>query len=381
MKKIYALLFFVLIACLVMGAAKFDPILGQVREADAGALSKATSSDVTEGTNDTAYVTSKALKDANIRANVQQVYAYAQDFEITEALHGSLITNANATTNIKGSFAAGLPTGFWCDIANEVGGGGIDSYTKLILHLNNNATDSSASNHTITPADVTYSASGKFGYAGIISGATATFTAASSTDFILGASNTPFAVSFWFKGTSPAVAQVFSGGGIYAQYQNNDNKFHAYPTGFTGDISASAVNTDVFNGNWHHVVYAYNGTISRWAIDGVWDGDSPDATYTTDTAQTFVIGGGLIVEFDEFKVDNGITRWTINSNFTPPLAEYYGLTQSSITLTPASGEQLPGTAAADNTLTSSTKGDVKHFFNTGNSWISKYTTGTWTDGL
>jgi hypothetical protein len=82
---------------------------------------------------------------------------------------------------------------------------------------------------------------------------------------------------------------------------------------------------------------------------------------------------------DEIRISKGIARWT--SNFTPPSAEYFSV--HAITLTPYSGDQLPTTAAADNQLISSTKGDVIELENTGNSWIANTLRpeASWVDGL
>jgi hypothetical protein len=84
MKKLYSLLLCIFAVTSLSAATKFDPILGQLREAD-GATAKATSAEVATGTNDTSYTTPKAIKDAGIIAP-------------TAASTGTLINGADSKT-------------------------------------------------------------------------------------------------------------------------------------------------------------------------------------------------------------------------------------------------------------------------------------------
>lgn len=364
-------------------------------------MTKATSSDVTTGTDDAKYVTSKALKDANIRANVQQIYGYIQDATITEAMKGALITNAvydneagwtPATQNVTYTFAPNLSQGFWVDVVNEAGGGGIDGNVGLMLHANGDndsttITDYSVAPRTITNANILLkTATKKFGTASLyFNGTSAHATVPNETAYNLG---TTYTIDMWVYPTDLSVTRTLISKlgpdpnylGWYAQI-NTNGTVKITPHDNTGDITTTGT---VSINEWSHVAFVCTAGTLNIYINGVSSGTGAGTLQEHNVVLdigSYQDGAGAFFAgyIDELRVSKGVSWWLADFNTDLPNSEYYQ--GSTITITPASGEQLPGTAAADNTLISSTKGDVKNFFNTGNSWISKYTTGTWTDGL
>lgn len=342
-------------------------------------MTKAGSADIIAGIDDAKYATAKALYDAGIRANVQQIYGYIQDATITEAMKGGLLTNSGAAQNVTYTFAPNLSQGFWIDVVNEAGNNGIDSYTKLMLHLNNNATDSSASNHTPTATDMTYSNSAgeyKFGYAGVFNGTSSKITYPASTDFNLSGD---FTITAWikFNGVRDAtiVGNGYNAGFCFYYAQSGYLTFYYTGSSVNGSWSPSDL-------TWYQIAVTRSGSTITLYVNGTSIGTG---TYGNAISSTNALGIGkdaVSIDYfkgwiDELKIDNGIAR--AMSELYPQTAEFY--LSSYITLTPDLGDTMPGCAAAGSSLISLTKGDVKNFFNTGNSWISKYTTGTWVDGL
>lgn len=337
--------------------------------------------------------------DKTLQTGAQKIINVTDDFDITADMSGALITNYGATQNITGTFASGLSAGFWVDVANEVESGGIDGYTKLMLHMNGSDdgttfTDSSASAHTVTATNaVTKTGTKKFGTASSYFDGNGDYLSVPDSD-VLDLDTSDFTIDFWIYSSAVgqsnnscviAKANNVSNMTSYAVYQMNgtyDLKFYGATTSQWDLINGATIGTLTQN-TWAHIAIVRSGATVKCYFNGVEASSTSVGTSSFyANAYTLIIGGGNYANtyttgyIDEFRISKGIARWT--TTFTPPNAEYY---TTKITLTPASGEELPGTAYADNTLTSNSKGDVKNFFNTGNSWISKYTTGTWEDGL
>lgn len=330
----------------------------------------------------------------------QEILNVTGDFNIDQSMNGKLITNYGMTGDVSGTFASGLSAGFWVDVANEVGSGGIDSYTKLMLHMNGSNdgttfTDSSSSKHTVTAINaVTKTAVMKFGTAsGYFDGTGDYLSVADSADFQFGSSD--FTLDFWFYPTNltgyhtiiGASDQSLGGRSPFLLQTNNSGMQFLISTTTEWNIAVTAGTVNI--NAWNHVALVRSGTSFKGYLNG------SSVMSETLSGSLYASGNPLIVAalhsendtfttyyegyIDELRISKGAARWS--DNFTPIPIEYFTGSQSFITLVPASGEQLPGTAASDNTLISSTKGDVKNFFNTSNSWISKYTNGTWVDSL
>jgi hypothetical protein len=123
----------------------------------------------------------------------------------------------------------------------------------------------------------------------------------------------------------------------------------------------------------------YNGTNTKIAIDGAWGGSSPTDNYYKPSAATNMIIGAYpdssahsTMSIDELKIDNGVARWTIGTNFTPPEREYTGTSQSSIFLTPDSTENIikdDVVYANGESVILDTKGDNVNLLKLGTTWF------------
>ncbi len=215
---------------------------------------------------------------------------------------------------------------------------GIDSYTKLLLHLDNNVTDSETTPKTVTNNSVTFSSSiYKFGaYSGSFNGTSSYLTLADSNDWYFGTGD--FTIEGWFYFNSLA-----SSPGLFTQYASSGNRMFSqvasdgtvyYVDQFGGafkahyNTAAGAITTGV----WTHIAIVRNTSSLLIFINGI----SQALTVTTpistndlgDIATNFSIGGDpnfsstqyLNGYVDEFRVSKGVARWT--SDFIPPNAAY-----------------------------------------------------------
>jgi hypothetical protein len=221
---------------------------------------------------------------------------------------------------------------------------GIDSNTKLMLHMNSDFSDSSASGHTPTVNGATIdtgikkfgAGSGKF-----IAGSSQRVAYPSSADFSFGTD--PWTIDFWMRRNG---AQ-----GIYAAlYSSNNN-----PSG-SWDIADQFIIS--FNiGADDSLLLRHNHAGSPSNLITTNAASIPDTTQThiafvrdADTLISFVggikqtdtvsvagksfnsTGNGIVIgrqdsigsyyegHSDEWRISKGIARWT--SDFTPPSSEY-----------------------------------------------------------
>jgi len=175
---------------------------------------------------------------------------------------------------------------------------GINSNTKLMLHLNQNLDDESLLDHTVTGHNFAYNASGKFStYAGSFNGSNAYLSVpASSGAWDVGASSSDnWTIDFWIK-TSSASAQY-----LLTDYINDNERWlmYYYPgvegftfylkdngsniIGFSTSASLTTVNSD-----WHHIALCKVADEYGLYVDGVQYG------YTQDS-DTNSINGTLVV--------------------------------------------------------------------------------------
>jgi hypothetical protein len=216
----------------------------------------------------------------------------------------------------------------------------LDSYTKLLLHLDNNVTDSETTPKTVTNNGVTFSDTiKKFGtYSAYFDGASGTcLSIPDSDDFCFGA--TDFTVDFCINFSS--VSQYHT---IFSQAQNPwDGKYymlfdwrHNFPSGGGFRLHLENNGTDMDNlwywtptiNTWYHVALVRTGNIWKIFIDGSQSGaDYTNSATLYNYTDSFYIGnqfgsgGSFNGYLDEFRISKGVARWT--SNFTPPSSAYY----------------------------------------------------------
>ena len=239
-------------------------------------------------------------------------------------------------------------------VANKTGNGGIDSFTKLMLHLDNNVIDSSLVPKTITNVGCTFSnTTSKFSYSAL-DAANAYLTTPSSSDFAFGTGN--FTIDFWFY------RNAINGGSdtLFSQVQDftsNYSDFYMYGTSSNISfeyrvVSGGVTQLDIFGSTgvplslnaWHHiaVIRGWGGNPNTVVItlDGVavltssaYSGSVPTFTCPLDIGRAAWSDQNRYVNgyFDEYRVSKGIARWT--TNFTP-LAGPYDLVSNGVAGTP-----------------------------------------------
>lgn len=228
-----------------------------------------------------------------------------------------------------------FPFAFFPRAAN----GGIDSYTKLLLHLNgtNGATtfpDASASAHTFSAAGNAKisTAQSKFGGSSLLTdGSGDWLNGDGSADFAFGTGD--FTVDFWVY-LNAVAANLFmydsrpaSTNGIYPTIGlNGSSKWTFYTnSGYQINDTGSAPSTST----WYHVALSRAGTSTRLFIGGTQVGSTySDSNNYLNGASRPRIGadgfdgtiGPVNGYIQEVRVSKGIARWT--ANFTPPTSPY-----------------------------------------------------------
>lgn len=240
------------------------------------------------------------------------------------------ITNPTAVTAVA-SMNDDVSTSAVATVAQ----GGIDSFTKLMLHFNGTngsttITDSSASPHTFTAVGNAQLDTGtkKFGTASLLLDGTGDYLNGDNhADFTFGTGD--FTIDFWFIPGSVAITQVLYEGrppatsGAYPL-------IYAVNTGLRYHVSGSdqISGGTLVNGTATHITIARSGTATKMFQDGVQIG----STYTD--SSNYLAGGtsrpriganeaagaGCNGRIDELRVSKGIARWT--TTFTPPTLEY-----------------------------------------------------------
>jgi len=215
--------------------------------------------------------------------------------------------------------------------------GGIDEYTKLMLHLDGDYSDVSDSNHTIaTAGNPSFDSSiKKFGSDSInLDGSGDYLGTDDHIDWYFGADD--FTIDCWVYLTSATTVS------IYSQLANigldNNRIMYGFWTGYWNFyVRTSSVIIDVkvadsspATGEWVHIALTRSGNNFRFFKNG----NQIGTTQTSSAAVPNNIGplrlgvcrlGGTFPivmngRMDEVRISKGIARWT--SNFTPPTAPY-----------------------------------------------------------
>lgn len=251
------------------------------------------------------------------------------------------------------------------------GGSGIDSYTKLLLHMNGSNGSTTFTDSELTPKTVTAhgaaaisTTASKFGGASGLFGGAATsdyLSLPDSADFNFGSGD--FTIDFWVKFIDLTVDVVFcsqleaGAGPNFAIYRSTvDGIIHCVTedvTGVTVLEMASSPNA-IADTNWHHVAVVRNGANNYIFIDGIAQtllisstGTQPDISAPFEIGR---LGGGRDSSyfngyFNEFRISKGIARWV--ANFTPPLAAYTIPGYLEIDSTPADFDFGSGDSTVD----------------------------------
>jgi hypothetical protein len=212
---------------------------------------------------------------------------------------------------------------------------GIDTYAKLVLHLDNNVTDSEITPKTVTNNNVTFSDTvKKFGsHSGVFNGTDSYLSVPDSDDWDFVGNNTDSkTIDLWVK-----LNNTTSNHGFVAQDESKSTYWGfgfqvgskniafilkisgAYPIELYS--SANAI-TDT---NWHHVALVKEANKYTIYVDGTSVGTVTDSSTGT-AAGSLQVGkltdGGWNMNgyIDEVRYSYGVARWT--ANFTPPTSPY-----------------------------------------------------------
>ena len=228
---------------------------------------------------------------------------------------------------------------------------GIDSFTKLMLHMDGadastTFTDSASSPKTMTAvgnAQIDTDQSKFGGASGLFDGNGDYITTPSHADFDFGSGD--FTIDFWVRYNSLSALIE----GYCSKWQDalglghRGWEFYRLPSGAVntlnfdystnGSTSASIASTATWVPNlnqWYHVAVVRSGNNILFFIDGVKLGNSvsmsdtifaPTAIFT---AGNIDVGSGATLGIngwmDELRISNGVARWT--ANFTPPVKAY-----------------------------------------------------------
>lgn len=223
---------------------------------------------------------------------------------------------------------------------------GIDSFTKLMLHMNGadtstTFTDSSSSNKTMTAVGNAQidTAQFKFGGAsGLFDGTGDYVTAADSADWDF--SNGAFTVDCWVRFAAVAGGtQISNICGHYTatgdqrswliNYDNNTNRLQFnYSLDGTNTVTTLFVSWTPSLDTWYHLAVERDTVSVIFFVDGVQTGAVQSISTDTifNSTSLFAVGASgegvdpLNGWVDELRVSKGIARYLYN--FTPPVAAY-----------------------------------------------------------
>ena len=212
---------------------------------------------------------------------------------------------------------------------------GNDSYTKLLLHMDDTGlTDSSSSSHSVTlNGDAAISAvQNKFGgYSANFNGA-GYLSIPNHADFNFGTGN--FTIDFWIRKTVSDLQYIIAHNDGVAL--NSDWAIGIWAGTVAGfHLSYGLTNYNVTTTSnitednlFHHIAIVRNGSDVKIACDGIFE-DTVDVNGVNPNgvSSPFIIGRRgtasdyyLNAYIDELRVSKGIARWT--EDFTPPEYPY-----------------------------------------------------------
>ncbi|MFZ5982268.1 MAG: LamG-like jellyroll fold domain-containing protein, partial [Patescibacteria group bacterium] len=224
----------------------------------------------------------------------------------------------------------------------KMAGSPTDSYDKLALHFDG---DASASGHSAASAagNTQLSSSiSKWNGSAYFNG-TSALSIPDSDDWNFGTGD--FTVDLWFNPTTSGTVrhltgQSLSGAGTDINFNlwiGADNKINGRV--FQGSTAYTVVGTTATSTNtWYHVAFVRSGSNLNLYVNGVAEGGTVSVVGVTPNSSTSVLGIGRLGSYtsnyfsgyiDEFRVSKGVARWT--TNFTVP-STYYSSQDSSTKL-------------------------------------------------
>jgi hypothetical protein len=216
---------------------------------------------------------------------------------------------------------------------------GIDSFTKLCLHMDTDFSDSSSNNYTPTLINTpTIDGTNKVFGAGagnfvLASSQAVTYPDSADWAFGTGDFTIDFRIRFNSLGTTAIIVaeQFLDANNYWTLYLLTSNgSWHFECFGATISLANYVYVQGPSLSTYYHIALVRNGATIFLFIDGVSQSLTVNTAITTNSIpdlatplnicrrndNTFFMNG----QIDEFRISKGIARWT--SNFTPPTAAY-----------------------------------------------------------
>lgn len=223
----------------------------------------------------------------------------------------------------------------WDSLSSLTQGGGVDTYTKLMLHFDNVWIDNSSSTHSVTNNGASFTSSGHFSQASYFDGTNDYLSIPDSEDFNFG--NSAFTIDFWMKTPSATRGTHFyildKG---YNKVGDNGNYAIALNSNFASlwfwalDEQASGegntINYVFSPDTWYHIAYTKEGNTMRGFVNGNLLETTTVNKALGDNDEPLLIGmhnpsyGYFEGNIDELRISKGVVRWS--SSFTPPTGPY-----------------------------------------------------------
>lgn len=208
---------------------------------------------------------------------------------------------------------------------------GIDTYTKLMLHMDGADASTTFTDSSLTPKTYTTVGNAQIDTAqSVFGGASGLFDG--SGDYIYGAlddadfdfGTDDYTIDFRVRYNSIAgntaliELGAYGTNGILIQ-RNTDNILYFIQSGVTDSVAYTPSLA-----TWYHLAFVRQGRYVKMYIDG-----TLFKTFDFLTTQTLNSTGYLIIPasgnilngwFDEYRISKGIARWT--TDFTPPTSAY-----------------------------------------------------------
>jgi hypothetical protein len=204
--------------------------------------------------------------------------------------------------------------------------------TTLLLHFENNVTDSSSSPTSVSQSNVTFSGTAKFGsFAASFNGTNAVVIATETgSEFFSGGD---FSVDWWFRTsviTAGCMAHKGPSAGFGPWRVDSDGSgnivFYSSSNGSSNDIAnALILGTLPADSTYHHFALSRQGNFFFFFLDGnvLFSFYSQKVPFYSNStimigSNTVAGGGGAFFNglIDEFRYTNGFARWI--ATFVPP---------------------------------------------------------------
>jgi len=213
---------------------------------------------------------------------------------------------------------------------------GNDSYTKLLLHMDDVAlSDDSGSNHSTTKIGgaARSDAQVKFGgYSMYVDGSGDRLQIPNDSDFDFGTGD--FTIDLWIRAASLGTYRDIVGRRnlsanntpFLIQHGHSSERIHFGYADTNGSwVFSNKHIGDITVNTWHHIAVVRSGSNWYTFLDGV-AGDTwtDGSTSLWLNSEDLYVGGTSTAQFhgyiDELRISKGIARWT--ENFTPPTEAY-----------------------------------------------------------